>query len=232
MNAVHAVRHLEVLGLALATWLALAACGGQSTSAGHDGGADARPRDLGAADGQADASPPADGGTDSTTGVDSASDAATDAGADAAGDAGGGDAAGDAGSDATADAAPPEDAPHDSAPPQDAQHDTAPPQQDAGPAHVDIYISNTCVVTVVPASITVPAGSSLMLDFHNNSQWYSADIWWSWTGGYLDLATGAIWHDPIPACSMSSVHDEYADISIAGGPTSGCPGFRLWVHCV
>ena len=213
--------------------LALAAYGGRSGSAVYDGGADGHPRDVGAADGQADAGPATGGDVDAprdglgdTAGGDASADVG-DAGGDEAGDA-----AGDAGADAADDAPPQEDAPHDSTLQQDAQHDTAPPQQDAGPAHVDICISNTCVVTVVPASITVPAGSSLMLDFHNNSQWYNADVWWSYNGGYLDLATGAIWHDPVPACSMTSVHDEYADISIAGGPTSGCPGFRLWIHCV
>jgi hypothetical protein len=219
------------LGFLFVAALGLVACGGAPTGAGHDGGPDARPRDLGAADGL-------DGGAASDVGVDAAGDGpggdavAGDAAADAAA-ADAGDAGGDASrpEDAPRDAAPPEDAQRDAGPQQDAQRDTAPPPQDAGPQHVDIYISNTCVVTVVPASLSVPAGSSLMLDFHNNSQWYDADIWWSWTGGYLGLATGAVWHDPIPACSITSVHDEYADISIAGGPTSGCPGFRFWVHC-
>jgi hypothetical protein len=209
------------LGLLLAV-VGLTACGGQPAGAGQDAAADRPPRDLGAADGVVDAGPEADAG------VDAERDGAGDAAAADASDGGAGDGAGHA-ADA-GDAAQP-DAQHDAAPQQDAQHDTA-PQQDAGTWHVDIYISNTCQVTLVPTSITVAAGSNLMLDFHNNSQWYNADIWWSWTGGYLDLATGAIWHDPIPACSMTSVHDEYADISIGGGPTSGCPGFRLWVHCV
>jgi hypothetical protein len=214
------------LGLLLVAVVAIAGCGGSGTGAGHDGGVDVSQLDLGARDGQSDAGLAADAG------ADAGGDAAADGGSDTAGAnaADGGDAAADSGaSDAAGDSGPPDDGPRDTGPlPTDTG---AGDRADAGPAHVDIYISNTCVTTVVPASFSVPAGSALMLDFHNNSQWYAADVWCSFGGGYLDLATGAIWHNPIPFCSMTSVHDEYVDISIAGGPTSGCPGFRLWIHC-
>ena len=106
---------------------------------------------------------------------------------------------------------------------------------DAGPllSHVDIYISNTCATSVVPGSITVPSGTDLYVTFHNNSVDYNADAWCSWGGGYLDLATGGLWDDPIPFCSAGpGPYDAGAEISIAGGGGSACPSAYLTVHCL
>ncbi|HEY3354567.1 MAG TPA: hypothetical protein VGQ83_15050, partial [Polyangia bacterium] len=154
-------------------------------------------------------------------------DAGADAGApaDASADAGAG---ADAAPDGSTDTSPATDAPAADAAPADA----APADAAAGPRHVDIYITNFCETSVVPTSITVPAGETLLVDFHNNSVDYNADVWCSWGGGFLDLPTGQIWHDPIPFCSGPSTYDAYADISIAGGGGTYCPGVRFVVHCL
>ncbi len=98
--------------------------------------------------------------------------------------------------------------------------------------HVHIYIDNFCQVTVDPTSYDVPAGSTLQLDYHNHSVDYEADVWLSYGGGYLDLALGDTWNDAFTHCSGPNPSTAYADISIAGGPSPGCPGFRLLINCL
>jgi hypothetical protein len=98
--------------------------------------------------------------------------------------------------------------------------------------HVDIYIDNFCNTSVVPTEITVPAGETLQITWHNNSVDYEADVWLSYGGGYLELAMGGIWDDSFEFCSMPSVYDAYGDVSIAGGPIGACPAARLLIHCL
>jgi hypothetical protein len=102
---------------------------------------------------------------------------------------------------------------------------------DAGPFQIDIFISNTCVVSTSPADVSAPLNSQLMLEFHNRSVDYAADVWSSRTYGYLGLVTGGVWDDPIPHCGGPMPYIEYFDVSIAGGPTDGCPGYRFNIHC-
>ncbi len=179
--------------------------------------------DGGDADGTPDA--PADDGGEPDAGadadVDADVDAAVDVRDDAADDAGD-DRADDAGDDAADDAV-------DSA-------DDAPADADDGgwvrARHVDIYIDNFCNTSVDPTEITVPPGETLQIAWHNNSVDYDADVWLSYGGGYLELATGGIWDDSFEFCSMASVYDAYGDVSIAGGPIGACPGARLLIHCL
>lgn len=97
--------------------------------------------------------------------------------------------------------------------------------------HVHIYISNTCKVTVSPTSFTVPAGETLKLSYHNHSVDYRADVWMMYGGGYLGLDRGATWNETYTHCFGPSASTGYADINIEGGPTSGCPGVRLYIYC-
>ena len=97
--------------------------------------------------------------------------------------------------------------------------------------HVHIYISNTCKVSVSPTSFTVPAGETLKLSYHNHSVDYRADVWMMYGGGYLDLDRGATWNETYTHCFGPSPSTGYADINIEGGPTSGCPGVRLYITC-
>jgi hypothetical protein len=97
--------------------------------------------------------------------------------------------------------------------------------------HVHIYIDNFCKVSVSPTSFTVPAGETLNLTYHNHSVDYAADVWMMYGGGFLDLAKGASWVEKYSHCFGPSASTGYADISIAGGPTSGCPGVRLYIYC-
>lgn len=131
--------------------------------------------------------------------------------------------------------APAADAPAADAPAADAPRDAgaadAPLDVPTGPTHVHIGIDNFCRVTVTPMSVTVPVMSRAMFAFHNHSVDYHADVWMSYGGGFLDLGLGATWNDPIGHCNTPTVHDEYADINIAGGPTSACPGVRFMIHC-
>jgi hypothetical protein len=97
--------------------------------------------------------------------------------------------------------------------------------------HVHIYITNTCKVSVSPTSFTVPAGETLKLSYHNHSVDYRADVWMMYGGGYLGLETGATWNETYTHCFGPSPSTGYADINIEGGPTSGCPGVRLYIYC-
>lgn len=121
----------------------------------------------------------------------------------------------DAGADATAipDATIP-----DALPPPDAMTDLV--------DHVHIYVSNTCVMTVMPTSFDVPAGSTLRLDWHNHSADYPVDVWKSYGGGYLDLATGDTWSETYEHCAGPIPATEYADISTA------CSAFRVYINCL
>ncbi|MEW5855515.1 MAG: hypothetical protein AB2A00_42470 [Myxococcota bacterium] len=109
--------------------------------------------------------------------------------------------------------------------------DAATGDVDAGPTHVHISISNTCEVSISPEEVTVPADVDLFVDFHNHSADYEADVWMSYGGGYLELGRGQTWSDPIRHCLGPNPHEEYADISIAGGSSSSCPGVRFLMHC-
>lgn len=104
-------------------------------------------------------------------------------------------------------------------------------QPDAGPTHVHILISNTCVVQVSPPMITAPLNSNLRLQFHNHSVDYEADVWSSRGYGYLQLATGGLWSDPINHCGGPMAYTEYFDIGIAGGGGSSCPDVRFNIRC-
>ena len=91
---------------------------------------------------------------------------------------------------------------------------------------VAIYVSNTCVMDVVPKSIDVPRGATLKLTFNNRSRDYEVTVWMSYGGGYTDLATGGSWPDPIEHCRLPRPYNEYADISTA------CSSYRMLIHCL
>ncbi|HVV86714.1 MAG TPA: hypothetical protein VHE35_26835, partial [Kofleriaceae bacterium] len=142
-----------------------------------------------------------------------------------------GDSTGDAAIDdaaasdgAAADAAA-TDGPANDARPVDAPVDAMPDAPATTMNHVHIQVSNTCAMTVTPPSIDVPADQTAYFDWHNHSVDYAVDVWMSYGGGYLDLATGATWHEPIGHCATPLAHDEYADISTA------CSSFRFLIHC-
>lgn len=167
-----------------------------------------------------------------------------DAGLDAAG--GGTDAATADAPASAVDAAPGDGAPGDAAagtdaapadavsPAPDAAPDATPPQPDAGgllAEHVHILIDNFCNTSASPTSFTVAAGQTLQLTYHNHSVDYDADVWLSYGGGYLGLITGGTWADQFTFCTSPNPYTAYADISIAGGGGSACPGYRLLIHC-
>lgn len=102
---------------------------------------------------------------------------------------------------------------------------------DAGPTHVHILISNTCVVQVQPPMLTAPLNSNLRLQFHNHSADYEADVWSSRGYGYLELARGGLWNDPINHCGGPMPYTEYFDVGIAGGGGSACPDVRFNIRC-
>jgi hypothetical protein len=98
-------------------------------------------------------------------------------------------------------------------------------------ADVQIYIDNFCNVTIVPPSFDVATGETLQLTYHNNSVDYEADIWASYGGGYIALATGGTWAETFEYCSMPGDYTAYVDININGGPFPSCPGQRLYIYC-
>ena len=98
-------------------------------------------------------------------------------------------------------------------------------------ADVQIYIDNFCNVTIAPPSFDVATGETLQLTYHNNSVDYEADIWASYGGGYLALATGGTWAETFEYCSMPGDYTAYVDININGGPFPSCPGKRLYIYC-
>ncbi len=97
---------------------------------------------------------------------------------------------------------------------------------DAGPICVDIFVSNTCGMSVAPTSVSIPHGQQAMFCWRNRSADYPVDVWLSYGGGYTDLATGATWYEPVRHCLGPNAHDEYADISTA------CSSFRFLIHCL
>lgn len=103
----------------------------------------------------------------------------------------------------------------------------------ASAQHVHILIDNFCNTSADPQSFDVPRGSTLQLTWHNHSVDYEADVWLSYGGGYLGLAQGGTWSDPFTFCaSAARPYDAAGDVSIAGGPSSACPGFRVLIHCL
>lgn len=118
----------------------------------------------------------------------------------------------DAGSDAEVDAG--RDAGTDAGVPARSDH------------HVHIDVDNRCGMTVTPTEITIPAGQSAYVDWHNHSRDYPVDVWMSYGGGYTDLPPGATWDEPIRHCGTPRAHDEWADISTA------CSRFRFVIHCL
>jgi hypothetical protein len=96
------------------------------------------------------------------------------------------------------------------------------PQQRLG---INIYVDNFCNMTVDPQEVIVPAGDTAILTYNNLSEWYEVDVWLSYGGGYLDLATGDSWADQFEWCTGDSVYTGYADISTA------CSSHRLLIHC-
>jgi hypothetical protein len=112
----------------------------------------------------------------------------------------------------------------------DAGFDAGPLRVDAGPLgpidlHVHIEISNPCEMRVTPTELTVPAGQSAFIDWHNHSVDYPVDVWMSYGGGYTDLAPRATWDERFEHCNTPLAHTEYADIDTA------CSGFRFLIHC-
>lgn len=166
---------------------------------GHDAGALAL--DAGEDDGGGgDAGGIADAGA-SDAGSSMDAGRSTDAGSDAGVDAGAMDAGRDAG---VLDAGPP--VPID--------------------LHVHIEVSNTCEMRVTPTELTVPAGQTAFIDWHNHSRDYPVDVWMSYGGGYLDLAPGDTWDERFEHCATPLPHTEYADIDTA------CSGHRFLIHCL
>ena len=97
--------------------------------------------------------------------------------------------------------------------------------------HLHIYIDNFCNVSISPTSYTIAAGSTLKVGYHNHSVDYMADVWLSYGGGYLDLVQGSMWNDGFVHCAGPSSSTAYADIDIAGGGSTSCPGTRLYIYC-
>lgn len=91
---------------------------------------------------------------------------------------------------------------------------------------VDIDVSNTCVMSVSPTAITIPAGQTAYFCWRNQSADYAVDVWLSYGGGYTDLPPGATWDEPVGHCLGPSPHTEYADISTA------CSSHRFLIDCL
>ena len=124
----------------------------------------------------------------------------------------------DAGTDAGMDGGPRDSGPPDSGPP-----DSGPPAERRYHVHIDV--DNFCNMAVDPMEITIPAGQTAYFDWHNHSRDYPVDVWMSYGGGYLDLATGATWEEPIGHCIGPRARTEYADISTA------CSDHRFLIRC-
>ena len=91
---------------------------------------------------------------------------------------------------------------------------------------VDIFVANTCEMTVDPEEITIPADQTAYFCWRNQSEDYPVDVWLSYGGGYTDLAPGATWNEPPGHCLGPLPHDEYADI------TTACSEHRFLIHCL
>jgi hypothetical protein len=130
--------------------------------------------------------------------------------------------------DASSDAVPPVDAPFADAPGADG----GPGDGGAGSAHVHIFIDSMCRVSVSPTQIDAPVGAAVQVTYHNHSTDFVADVWNSYGGGFLGLASGAEWFDRYMHCAGTTAHTDWADISIAGGGTTACPAFRFKINCI
>ncbi len=97
---------------------------------------------------------------------------------------------------------------------------------------VHILIDNFCNSTTNPTVINAPLNVPLDLTFENDSHDYDSDVWSSRGYGYLGLAQGGVWKDPIQHCMNPVAYTEYFDVGIAGGPVgNSCPNYRLEIHC-
>jgi|SRR6185312_3891345 len=97
---------------------------------------------------------------------------------------------------------------------------------------VHVLIDNFCNSSTNPAVINATHGVALHLTFENDSHDYDADVWSSSGYGFLDMAQGMTWKDPIPHCTGPNPYTEYFDVGIQGGPVGGaCPDYRLLIHC-
>jgi hypothetical protein len=91
---------------------------------------------------------------------------------------------------------------------------------------VRIFVDNFCDMTVEPLEITVAAGRTAVLTYHNIGVDYPVDVWLSYIGGYLDLEPGTSWADRFEWCAGDYASEGYADISTA------CSEYRLPLHCL
>lgn len=97
---------------------------------------------------------------------------------------------------------------------------------------VHILIDNFCNSSTDPLVINAPLNVPLDLTFENDSHDYDSDVWSSRGYGYLGLAQGGVWKDPIQHCMNPVAYTESFDVGIAGGPVgSSCPNYRLEIHC-
>lgn len=189
---------------------------------------------IGSGGADTDASPPGSGGMSSA-----ATDARPSSGDESGGTAGSDAAIGSADAGATSDAAG-ADASQGAAGTGAAGADGSAVDCGEGgcavdpiAAHVHIYISNTCEVSVDPADVIIPQGQTVLFTYHNHSVDYEADVWMSYGGGYIGLAQGGTWTDPIERCSELFPYTAYADVSINGLGVNDpyCPGKRMTIHC-
>ena len=92
---------------------------------------------------------------------------------------------------------------------------------------VEIFIANDCTMRVSPDRVAIPRGQTGYLTFQNRSVDYEVDVWLSYGGGYVDLATRARWDDPIGHCAgPRRPRSESADISTA------CSEVVLSIDCL
>jgi len=104
--------------------------------------------------------------------------------------------------------------------------------QTSGSATVHVLIDNFCNSSTNPTVINAPLHVALNLTFVNDSHDYDADVWSSRGYGFLDMAQGMTWKDPIQHCVGPNPFTEYFDVGIQGGPVGGsCPNYRLLIHC-
>jgi hypothetical protein len=103
----------------------------------------------------------------------------------------------------------------------------------AGPVHIHIYIANDCTTSTDPVSLSEPSGSSVVLEFHNHSVDYQADVWnTTFNYGFLMLDLGATWvDDKAPVCQIHSTYTETFQINPSGVDSSVCAPAFFTVHC-
>ena len=97
---------------------------------------------------------------------------------------------------------------------------------------VHVLIDNFCNSSTNPTVIDATHGVALQLTFENDSHDYDADVWSSRGYGFLDMAQGMTWKDPVQHCTGPNPSTEYFDVGINGGPVGdACPNYRLQIHC-